>query len=104
LRRPPAQLLHANAAGDHGQVGRKAALAPKLVQHLVIVGNDLQQHLGCEILDILRLERGAALMGGEVNDVVNQTEITVDEVVPSPFVVLQTSLQESAVYGGEWHK
>ena len=73
------------------------------MQHLVIVGDDLQQHFGREVLDVLRLQRHAPLVGGEVDDVVDQAEVAVDEVVPGPLVVMETTLQEGAIYGGKWH-
>ena len=73
------------------------------MQHLVVIGDNLQQHFGGEILDIFRLERHAALMGGEVNDVVDQAEVTIDKIVPRPAVMLQAALEQSSIDSRERH-
>jgi hypothetical protein len=74
------------------------------MQHLVVVGDDLQEYLGREVFNVFGLQRHTPLVGGEVDDVVNQPEVAVNEVVPRTFMVLQTPLQEGAVYGCEWHE
>ena len=38
-----------------------------------------------------------------IGNVVDQTEIAINEIVPRPAVVLQAALQEGAVNGGQWH-
>jgi hypothetical protein len=73
------------------------------MQHLVIVGHDLQQHFGRQIFDIFRLQFHAALMRGEVDDVVDQSEKPIDKIVPRPAVMLQAALEQRSIDGRERH-
>ena len=99
-RRPACQLVDANAPGDDRQVGRQAALPAKLPQDSIIVGHDLQQNLRGDVFDVLGRQRGAAQIGGVMNDVINQAQETIDKIVPGPWIVMQAAVKKCAVNGG----
>src|SRR5206468_1639844 len=50
-----------------------------------------------EVFDVFGLERGAAEVGGVVDDVVNQTEKAVDKIVPGAGLVREAALQQVAI-------
>src|SRR5438067_3573720 len=47
------QLADADPAGDDRQVGGQAGVAAELAEHPEVVGDDLQQDLGGDVLDVL---------------------------------------------------
>jgi hypothetical protein len=97
------ELLNADASSDYGQVCSQAALAAKLAQDLIVIGDDLEEHFGGEVFDVFGLKRDAALMGGEMDDVVDQTEIAINEIVPSTAMMLQAALKQRSIDGRERH-
>src|SRR5207237_2596304 len=92
-----------DAAADDGQVGGQATLAAELPQDGVVVGHDLEQHLGGQVFDVFGRQRDAAQVAGVVDDVVDQAEEAVNEVVPGAALVLEAAFQQRAVKGGECH-
>ena len=88
---------------DHDQIRRETALALELAQHGVVVRDDLQQHLGGNVLGVLGAERHTAQVGGVVNRVVNQAEKAVHEFVPGGRFLRETAVQEFLVHLRERH-
>src|SRR5262245_16248921 len=74
-----------------------------MMQDLIVVGDDLQQDFGRQIFDVFRLQAHAALMGGEMDDVIDQSKKAINEIVPRAPVMLQASLQQRAIDGGQRH-
>jgi hypothetical protein len=91
--------MDAGPPSDDRQIGRQAAVAAKLPKNAVVIGDDLEEDLRTNILDILRAEGRAADVGGVVNDVIDQAEEAINKVVPGPRFVVQAALQQSAVLG-----
>ena len=60
--------------------------SPRFLRRLI---QRLQQNLRGDVFDVLGRQRGAAQIGGVMNDVINQAQETIDKVVPGPWIVMQ---------------
>jgi hypothetical protein len=99
----PSELMDAVPACDDRQISRQAALAAKLTECGVIVGDELEEDFGNNVFRVLGRKRSASLESGMMNDVIDQAEEPVDKVVPSSAVMIQASLQERTVHSRKRH-
>jgi hypothetical protein len=64
----------------------------ELTENGIIALNDLQEDLGRQVLDILRSQDHTPQMGGVMNNVVNQSQETIDKVIPGSRLMGKTPL------------
>ena len=57
----------------------------------------------CQIIDIFRTKRGAAVVGRVVDDVIDQTEVAIHEIIPGARLVSEAALQQGAIDSRECH-
>ena len=100
---PLHQLVDANAPRDHRQVRRQTAVAAKLPQRRVVVGDHAKQDLGRDILDVFGLQWDAAQMRRVVNNMIDQTNEPIHEVVPGARLAVQATLEEGSINRRQCH-
>ncbi len=91
------EFVDTNPASDDCEIRSQTRAAVELSQDFVIVGDDLQHDFGCNIFDVFGGNFGAAKVGGVVDDVVNQTQIPIDKIVPRAGLLSQTALEQLAI-------
>ncbi len=97
------QFVDADPSRDHREVGCEVGVSAELPQDFVILGDDLEEDLRGNVLDVGGVEAGAAEVGGVLHHVVNHGEETIDEIVPGSWLLGQTALQQVAVDGQKCH-
>ena len=74
--------------GNDRQVRRQAALAAKAAEQGQVVVDDRQKEFGGQILFVLGGEPQRPQLGGVANHMQHEPQETVDEVLPSPRLVI----------------
>ena len=91
------QLLDRDPTRDDRQVGRQRADPLEPLEDRVIIVHDLQQDLGGDILDVLGRNDAAPRVGGMLDDMVDQTHVPIDEVVPGAGLLPQAAVDEITI-------
>src|SRR5262249_43566156 len=80
---------------------RETRFFAEFAEHLEVVGNDLEQHLGGDILHIFRADPCTSQVRGVADGVVDQAEEAVHEVVPRPGFAVEAPPKQVAVHRGK---
>src|SRR3954447_1933547 len=76
------QLFHDNPTGNDGQVSRQAALTAKAPQRRIVVGENRDENLRRQVLQVVRRNSDRPRRGSMLNHVDDQTQKSIDEILP----------------------
>ena len=89
---PTIDFVHHDSPNDHGEISLQRTSSAKLLKHGGIIGDDLEEHLRTQIVNLLRAHSHTMRVGNVLNDVNEQSVVLVDKFLPRIWIVSQTTL------------
>jgi len=96
-------LPNDDSSGNDCEVSRQGGLPTEPFQDGHVVGQERHEDLGTEVVDVVRDELSTAGVGGVINNVDEQSDESVNKVLPRTRLFGQATLQQASVDFGKGH-
>lgn len=101
---PAAELVHDDSASDDGEVARHARLASESAKHFEVAIDNGRHDVSGEVLGIVGVQHHATHMGGVLNDVEDDPQVSVDKLAPSLGLALEASADQLSIDFRQGHR